>query len=138
MNIGENGEPGHLLDASQHVEAGGEPRAAERRQRGAIRLVVRRLEDQRHPQPFADLLQRRGGGDSVCFALDDARPGDDGERVAGADGEGADLNHADGLHQAWVTPAVASVVPLFCRCCAAATKLANNGCGLSGRDWNSG
>jgi len=59
--------------------------AAKGRARGAVRLVERGFEDEGHagaPRDVGELFGERG---RVCVALDDARPGDEDERVAAAD-----------------------------------------------------
>ena len=95
----------------------------------------------------------------VGFALDDARPGDQNDGTAAADGQRADLDGVHGMRsypmdprgfepvvgrdgtrpRQAADPAAAVVATPACfRAWLAATKLANRGCGRSGLDLNSG
>ena len=61
---------------------------------GAIGLVERGLEHQRHGQFGGDLLQPRGNRERQLLALDHARPGDDQQRLAAA---AAKISDGDGI-----------------------------------------
>ena len=93
------------------------------------------------PTPRGDRRNRDGDVDGVRVALDDARAEDEGERVTGAERDTAPAETGvDRLHlrdRLFGVERGCPCAPGFCRL-AASTKLANSGCGFSGRDWNSG
>src|SRR4029077_18240165 len=76
-------------DAVAHVledlESGIDAGAAEGGARGAVRLVVRRLEDERYPQAAGDLLQPPGDLLGERLALDDAGTRDEEQRPLDSD-----------------------------------------------------
>ena len=74
VNVGQHRQPGARLDLGERREARVETRTAKRRQRRAIGLVVRRLEDQRHIRARAAISRScERGLDGVRLALDHAR-----------------------------------------------------------------
>jgi len=95
VNVGEDRHAGSLADAAEHAQPFGEPGAAERRARGAVRLVVRRLEHERDAGAAGDVAERERRVDRVRFAFDHARAGDEHQRRP-ADAHAA---HLDGQHR---------------------------------------
>src|SRR5262249_55276121 len=67
------------------LEAGLDARATEAAARGAVRLVVGGLEDERHVQPRRELLESSGNLLRERGTLDHARAGDQKERLIRAD-----------------------------------------------------
>ena len=76
------GRPVRALTVGEHAQAGVEPGAAERGERGAVGLVERRLEDDGTPTRAAMSCKRDADVERVRVALDHARPEDEGERMA--------------------------------------------------------
>ncbi len=84
VNVREDRHAAARLDRRENAEALIESGTAKGRARGAVRLVERRFEDERHVHAARDvgeLFRERG---RVGVALDHARPGDEDERVAAA------------------------------------------------------
>src|SRR5581483_3450825 len=91
-DVSQNGYAAAPLDRRENSQPLIEPRAAERSNRRPIRLVVRRLEDERHAGTPRDFNQTAGKIGGVLFALDDARPRDQRKGISGADREASQLN----------------------------------------------
>ena len=85
VNVGEHGHADLVLHALQHLEAGVDAGAAEALGGGAVRLVVRRLEDERHAEAGRDVLERAGDFLREGLAFDDAGTGDEKHRPVDAD-----------------------------------------------------
>src|SRR5690606_13358156 len=100
---------------------------AERAARRAVRLVERRLENQRHVQARGRRLERLRRLEHEGFTLDHARPGDQDERCLPPDLDAGDV-HA--------SAARGNLKPWHSR--AASTKLVKSGWPSRGFDVNSG
>ena len=81
VNIGKNREPELVLDAFQHGESRCHARAAKRHSRGSVGFVERRLEDQRDVVLCGNLPDGMGRLEGVSLTLDDARSGNEHERM---------------------------------------------------------
>ena len=92
VDVGQHGHADLPLDLGEHVQALVDAGSAEARVRAAIRLVVRRLEDERHAERRADLLQDAGHVELQLQRLDHARTGDQEHRPLEADVESAELH----------------------------------------------
>ena len=79
------GKPGLRLDPGKDLHSLLQARPAIARNRGPVRLVVRRLEDQGHGQPLADLDQARCDSHGQISGLHHARAGDQGQGLVLAD-----------------------------------------------------
>ena len=85
VHVGEHGHADLRAHVCQHLETGVDARAAKARLRRAVRLVVRRLEDEGHAETRGDLLELAGDFLRQRLALDDAGTGDEEERAVDAD-----------------------------------------------------
>src|SRR6185437_3647369 len=107
-----------------------------RRMRAAIRLVVRRLEDEGNAEIGADDLQFAGDIHLELPRFDDARAGDQKEWAIETDLVAAKIHQTDATRRgAGLTAACAM---RFWRSIAARTKLTNSGWPRRGLDVNSG
>src|SRR6185312_13310828 len=73
VHVREHGHPEIAFDALENLESGIEPRAAKARSGRAIRLVERRLEDERNAEAAGERLEGSGDLERERLALDDAR-----------------------------------------------------------------
>ena len=87
VDVGEDRHAEALLDARQDFQSFFDAGTAKRFQGRAIRLVVRRFEDERHAAARCDLCERLGNHRRVRVAFDDARSGNQREGSAAADGD---------------------------------------------------
>src|SRR5262249_46205025 len=114
--------------------------AAERRQRGAVRLVERRLVDERERSVRGHAAKSLGVAQGRVARLDDAGAGDERERRAAADRDGSDSRSA-GVHYRFTTfrpPRTGA--PRGAAGCGSAGRMnpLNSGWQWGGRDLNSG
>ena len=79
VHVGEDGEVRLFGDAAQDARAFGESGTAEARDRGAVGLVVRSLEDVGDGEVAGDALNGIGHEARMLLAFDDARAGDEEE-----------------------------------------------------------
>src|SRR4030095_6267453 len=92
------GGAGPHFHMGERPQAVVEARPAKRASRRPVRLVVRRLEDQRHPTAGGDVFQRRGEVECVRRALDDTGARDEREGLAVANREAPDGNRSHGTY----------------------------------------
>ncbi len=87
VDVGQDRHRRARLDRRQNAQPLGQTGAAERAARRPVRLVVGRLENERHLQPRGDRrdLDREIG--RVALAFDDTRTADEHERVPATDGD---------------------------------------------------
>jgi hypothetical protein len=90
VHVGQDREPGLLLDLLQDSQPLGETGAAVGVDRGAVGLVVGRLVDERHAGGGGDALQALRHRERVLLVLDGAGPADHGQGRPASDGDGAD------------------------------------------------
>ena len=81
VDVGDQRQPERRLDLGQDLEPFVHARSAKGRVGGPVRLVVARLEDQRHAELGADLLQDARDRQGPLAALDDAGPRQQEERM---------------------------------------------------------
>jgi hypothetical protein len=98
MDICRHRQPRAAFDRFQRLEPFVQPRPAEGFGRSAIRLVERRLEDERNLQTLSYFREAIRDPERQIMRLDDARPGDPEQRLAWAAGEIAD---GDGPCHGW-------------------------------------
>jgi hypothetical protein len=92
VNVGDDRHAERRLDPRQHAKSLVEARSAERADRGAVRFVVRRLEDVRETGASRDVGHAPRDVVSVLLAFDHTRAGDQRQRRAAADRDRAGLN----------------------------------------------
>src|SRR5262245_33510437 len=92
VHVGQDGQLDLPLDLGEDREALVHPDAAETRERGPVRLVERRLVDDRHPGRGRDRPHALGVAERRVPRLDDARASDQGERPGPADRHPADAD----------------------------------------------
>ena len=90
VNVGEHGDVYFVFYFFQDAQAFFQARAAKTADRGAVRFVVGRLEDERHVQRASDALDDFRHEKRVLLALNDAGASDK-EQVARADADVVDL-----------------------------------------------
>ena len=83
VDVGQDRAADPLPDRGEHLESARQPRTAVRRERRPVRLVERRLEHERRPDPCGGVADRRGQLLGVGGALDDAGTRDQRERASG-------------------------------------------------------
>src|SRR5690606_24643919 len=81
------------LDLLQHLQPFFHARAAEAGDRGPVGLVEAGLEDEGDAERAGDLLELAGGVELQLHRLDDARSGNQEERLVQSDLESAKLHH---------------------------------------------
>ena len=94
VHVGQHGEPGLASHLGEDGEALLHADAAEAVERGAVRLVEGGLVHDRQPRAGRDLAHALGVAEGRVARLDDARPGDQRERRAAADGDRPDTDPA--------------------------------------------
>ena len=94
VNVGQDRQPGPLAHLGKDGKSFCQSRSAEGRDRRAVGLVERGLEDHRHAGPPADLAKREGQIERMRPALNDAGTQDEREGTV-AEGQRA---HTDELH----------------------------------------
>src|SRR5439155_3157973 len=95
VHVGEACEVGLRLHLRENFQACFDPDAAEALAAGAVGLVEARLEDDGEPVLRRERLNRPRVGERLPLALDDARAGDEEERLAFARGVRADADFHD-------------------------------------------
>src|SRR5690606_39792857 len=139
----EHGEPRRLTETGEASEPLLEAGAARRVDPAPVRLVERRLEDDRQPEILGDASQLLGNREVQPVVLDQARPGDQEERPARSEqplhpGRGLPRRHQRATGAGLATRAGSSTGTSPLRSIAARMKDANNGWGRVGRDFSSG
>ena len=94
VHVGEHRHADLLAHLRESLQASLEPRTAEARARGTIRLVERSLEDEGNIERGGHFLEASGHVDDQRLALDDAGTGNQEERAIGPDLEGRQLHSA--------------------------------------------
>src|SRR6185295_358060 len=94
MHIRQDGHADLALHLGEDRESLFHAKAAKRLAGAAVRLVVRRLENERHAELAGDFLQLAGDVDLQLARLDHARPGNEKERPLQADLEPAEFHAA--------------------------------------------
>ncbi len=92
VHVGQHRHGDVLLHVGEHAQAFFHAGTAKRRHRAAIRLVVRRLEDERNAEIRADDLQLARHVHLQLPRFDDARPCDEEQRTIEADVVAAELH----------------------------------------------
>jgi hypothetical protein len=82
MDIGENGQTGAVADGPKDAATVNQPRAAKALDRGAVRLVVARLEDVWDTEVGGDALNGIGHRAGVLLRLDDTGAADEKKPAA--------------------------------------------------------
>ena len=97
VDVGQDRDPHALFDPGEHPEPFLQAWPTKGPERCAIRLVERRLKNERHPAAPGDLPDRVGELECVPLALDDTRSPNQDERPATANDDVADgyLRHED-------------------------------------------
>ena len=90
MHVGENGHVHFIFHFLQNAQTLCQTRAAITANRGSIGLVVGSLEDERKIQRAGDALDHFRHEQSMLFALDNARAGNQ-EQISGSDSDIVDL-----------------------------------------------
>ena len=98
MNIGQDRKRKTILDFLQNAQAFGESRPAVGLLGRAVRLVVRRLENEWHVRARGDFRKPLGHHQRVRFAFDHARPGNQNQRLIAADAKISNRDFSRGLH----------------------------------------
>src|SRR5918994_913793 len=96
MDVGEERKSGPRLHVGKRRQPLVESRASIRRSRRAVRLVERRLEDDRSMTSGCDLADGCGELEGMRGTFNHAGADDEDERVPGANGEGANLYRVHG------------------------------------------
>src|SRR5437879_3170780 len=132
MHVGQYGNADLALHFRKYLQTGLHAQAAKRLARAAVRLVVRRLEDERNAERPADLLEAPGGVDLQLARLDDAGTRDEKKRLVQTDFETTEFHAA-------TTDSVPPGRFALARCFSAAvTKALNKGWPARGVEVNSG
>jgi hypothetical protein len=92
VNVGEDRHLQLAPDLGQDLQPLVHARSAKRRATRTVRLVVARLEDERDAKSGRDLFQPAGHVHLQLLAFDDARPGDQEERLVETDVKSAELH----------------------------------------------
>src|SRR5690606_4207624 len=129
VDVGQHRNADLALDPLEDPQPCGEPRPAEAVDRRAVRLVERRLEDERHPEPAGNRREPLGRMQHERLAFDHARTGDDEKRSVLAGLEAGEIHAraaaARGTRRPWHAGA-------------AVTKLGSSGRPSRGVDVNAG
>src|SRR4051812_15838460 len=115
VHVGQNRHFEPALDAGEDLKTLVETRSTKGAAGGAVRLVVRGLEDYRHAGAPGDVTDAGGSVDRVLLAFDDAWTSDQHKPAATTDGDAAQLHRVHG----WIIPvssAAAVRMPVGPRC----------------------
>src|SRR6266850_1566401 len=132
MHVGQHGNADFLFHVRKNLQALVHAQTAKGLARAAVRLVVRRLEDERNAERPADLLEAPGSVDLQLARLDDAGTRDEKKRFIQTDFETTEFHAA-------TTDSVPPGRFALARCLSAAvTKALNRGWPARGVEVNSG
>ena len=108
MDIGQDGQAGALADGAEDAAALNQPRAAKAFDRGAVRLVVTRLENVRDAEVGGNALDGVGHGAGVLLGLDDTGAADEEEPAASHGDPMGSIADVEGIgHRCYLTIAAA-------------------------------
>ena len=98
MNVRQDRNPEALLDFFQDAQTFRKPRASIRLFRRAIGLVIGSLENKRHLGVSGDFREPLGHHQRVLFAFNDARSGNQEQRLVAADADASNRDFPRHLH----------------------------------------